>query len=63
MADSMEPLRWLRRQLGSKTGDNPKGFGNKQEDEALHALDKDDGEKDQNYMPKKHRSRTGYDPE
>ena len=40
-ADDLGPLKWLRQQMGSETGGNPKGFGNKQEDQQLKQLDEE----------------------
>jgi hypothetical protein len=64
--DDLGPVRWLRRQLGSKTGERPTGSTNIAENKALRDLDEqtvDASTDNQDYMPRKHRSRTGYTSE
>lgn len=66
MADNMEPIRWLRRQLGSKTGERTTNVVNQSEQKQLSELDNqpvDNSTDNQDYMPKKHRSSTGYTSE
>ena len=72
MADSLEPIRWLRRQIAGVSkdgslahrvtrepgGNEMRGSINKYEDEMLHPIDA--AEVSQNHLDPEHRNEDGY---